>query len=89
MMTVASSLTSAVTAMHRDTSFPVAWSRVVIMPNLQALTNLSRAWILSCVETVVSLFACVYGSAGLSPVSVFEKVDMVVVWLGILLLVTG
>lgn len=73
--------TSAARAMHRETNFPEAWSRVVIMPNLQAPTKLSSPFILSCAVTAVSLSARVYGSAGLPAVWVLEKVVAIIVYM--------
>lgn len=66
------------TAMQRDTSFP-SLSLVVIIPNLLASMNALRSSTFSFTE-VSSLFFAVYGSAGLLPVSVFEKdmIDLVV-----------
>lgn len=66
--------TVAATAMARETSLSLVASWVVIMPNLQEAMNLARASTFSCREGgVSSLFASVYGSAGLLPVSVLEK----------------
>lgn len=64
--------TFAANAMHRETRAPEASSRVVIMPNLQEVTNSLRSSTLSLIEAL-SMFFSLYGSASLSPVSVFEK----------------
>jgi hypothetical protein len=65
-------LALAANAMHLDTKAPEEPSRVVIMPNLQEETNSLRSSILSLMEAS-SMFFSLYGSAGLSPVFVFEK----------------
>jgi hypothetical protein len=79
--------TLAAKAMQRDTRAPEEPSRVVIMPNLLAEMNSLRSSIFSLMEAW-SRFFCLYGSAGLSPVSAFEKDILVVVkdlvWRGVL-----
>jgi hypothetical protein len=80
-------LTLAANAMQRDTRAPEEPSRVVIMPNLLAEMNSLRSSIFSLMEAW-SRFFSLYGSAGLSPVSAFEKDILVVVkdlvWRGVL-----
>lgn len=58
--------------MHLDTNAPEDPSRVVIMPNLESLMKAERSSTFSLME-VSSLLAALYGSAGLEPVSAFEK----------------
>jgi hypothetical protein len=64
--------TFAAKAIHLETRAPEDPSRVVIMPNLQAETNSLRPSTLSLMEAW-SMFFSLYGSAGLLPVSAFEK----------------
>jgi hypothetical protein len=64
--------TFAAKAIHLDTRAPEAASRVVIIPNLQAETKSLRSSTLSLMEAW-SMFFSLYGSAGLLPVSAFEK----------------
>ena len=59
--------------MTLDTSRPVLESLVVIMAYFDTRMNLLRSSTFSWREALVSLFATVKGSAGLSPVEVFEK----------------
>jgi hypothetical protein len=56
-------------AMHLETNRPLLAIRVVIMQNLQFSTNLARSCTFS-VRGGFSIFAALYGSAGLLPVSV-------------------
>ena len=65
--------------MHLETKAPDEPSLVVIMPNLQALTNSERSSTFSWME-VSSLVVALYGSAFLEPVSAFEKDILVVVF---------
>lgn len=65
--------------MHLETKAPEDPSRVVIMPNLHALTNSARSSTFSLME-VSSLLTALYGSAVLEPVSVFEKDILFVVF---------
>jgi len=65
--------------MHLETKAPDEPSLVVIMPNLQALTNSERSSTFSWME-VSSLLVALYGSAFLEPVSAFEKDILVVVF---------
>ncbi len=75
-------LTFAARAMHLLTSRPF-WARVVIMPNLEESMNWTRSSTLSLSEAWLSRFFCLYGSAGLEPVSALLKVDMLVVDVGV------
>jgi hypothetical protein len=67
--------TLAAKAIHLETNLPVVPSRVVIIPKLQFEMNSLRSSTFSLMEASSRLF-CLYGSAGLLPVSVFEKLDM-------------
>ena len=60
--------------MHLDTRLPVSEPFVVIIPNLQLVMNSSRSWIFWAIGVSVSRLAFLYGSAGASPVDVFENV---------------
>lgn len=71
-------LTFAAKAIHLETKAPDEPSLVVIIPNLHELMNSDRSSIFSLME-VSSAFLALYGSAGLLPVSAFEK-DMLVVY---------
>jgi hypothetical protein len=68
--------TLAAGAIHLLTSLPVVPSHVVIIPNLQFEMNSLRFSTFSLIEASLTFFS-LYGSAGLLPVSVLEKFDMV------------
>lgn len=69
--------------MHLEVKAPDEASRVVIMPNLHALTKSDRSSTFSLMD-VSSLLVALYGSAGLEPVSVFEKDILEVVFVKVL-----